>query len=753
MAELKWSNVDGSNMTQGLAALQNAEKTMFNRVVGLTDGLSNHLGVMQKGLNDAHDYRKEQNTQDIINELMKTESLEELDRLKQSGLTDAYKLRQKYGTEIDISKINKATSTWAADTDARAMARDSLLDFSDEGKQALDQYQKLMAQGKPKEAIDFVVKSKLSNKMKNQIFDTGLDQLNKNRAHQASERDKAIEIAGEANKARTALSMAQAETERLRQAISASQPNISPQMLEIQLAKNPEYQKALAKESQAAMSLDNVTNTYGGLYRQITGTDLQLSNPQSVQKSQGNSLGSNQSNQQPVNSNIALSAVQAALGGVNTAINSISLEPKISEAQTRTNADTNRQGQFTQDAFRKAEEGTATATNTYPSELELVDKFVSGKGSNEEFVKGLKEGKLDGFLESVGIPLETIQGLTNGTISPQQFGKYLQDTKKTLTQPRVLQKLYAGNINGENLFINGNQKETASMFTDVARNLGTSPVYTSKFNSKVTFDPINNEGNREEHLRSFKQVLPHISQGIADDHILTSWFEKGLTKGFSPSYLMAGLETVVQKAMDRNGTKDAKDVLAGEFDFSTTSNDWDTLNRLTDHVNPKLVNQATERARLLNGQLEGSGTVLAIQTLGGILNGKDANGNVTGRALHHEENITKSIDERLGLLSNTFAGEDDFEKAQRISSGIRQALDGDRVIRHRVISKRHNTNTEDLPMLKKLAEQAKESLKDLPKGSSLGNTRGELQESSSALNSRIKQLEAQIEAQKKKDEK
>ena len=77
--------------------------------------------------------------------------------------------------------------------------------------------------------------------MKNKIFDTGLDQLNRDRASQTSERDKAIEIAGEANKARTALSMAQAETERLRQAISASQPNINPQMLEIQLAKNPEY--------------------------------------------------------------------------------------------------------------------------------------------------------------------------------------------------------------------------------------------------------------------------------------------------------------------------------------------------------------------------------------------------------------------------------------------------------------------------------------------------------------------------------
>lgn len=152
MAELKWNNVDGSNTTQGLLAYQNAEKTMYDRVKDFTGGLQNHLGVMQEGLNKAHEYRKDQNTQDIINQMLNTENLDSLKQAQASGLADSFNLRNRFGSEVDLSKINQAKASWVSDTEARANKINSAKDYSDAAVQLRSQVEAKIASGEVEEA-------------------------------------------------------------------------------------------------------------------------------------------------------------------------------------------------------------------------------------------------------------------------------------------------------------------------------------------------------------------------------------------------------------------------------------------------------------------------------------------------------------------------------------------------------------------------------------------------------------------------
>lgn len=782
MAELKWSNVNGSDMTGALEVYRRASNTMYNRTTDLVNGLQNHLGNMQKGKESEYNRIKDENTQNILNQMANADSLSDLDSMVQ--LADANALRQKYGTQIDMSKINQAKASLASDTYNRANSKDSLLDYDPQAKEVLNQYYQLMASGKPEEATKLVASSSLSNKTKNQIFDTGLEQLNKDRTYHTQRQDKALEIGSEIRKSELAYINAQQAVEQyenqVRQISGANSESFY-------FRDNPDYQKLVLARDQAKNNYDALYGTYAPQFEQITGTKYQSSipnisgsntQPQPQQVTEANRV------QQALNNNnqvtTASEALQSAILGVNTINNTLGSNTNVGISKRALEAE---KAQARQDNFKKFIPASdqinreIMANPVYADSVNMISDIVSGKAKDTDVAKMMKDPRFLTVLDKAGFPKETLDSIYNGTVSPQSFKAKVKETIDFFNSGEVQENLYATALYGKNLFTGENQSDTSRVLTDVLKNIGTSSVYNSKYAKDASFNTINKESNREANFREFKKQLPYLSQGTYDDSRLESWFAEGLEKGFEPAYLAASLETVINNAMKRTGKDKPEDVLAGIFDYSKNSktvNDYNTLERLTKDINPNVLSDTTEKARELNRQLAEGGNFMALSVLGGSFIDTDENGRAVGRAMTGSENISQNIERKWGLGGNSVYSVSDTERGKRTAEAIQRQLDSKQrnynavsdkyfnhqnkdydqnlsdeerqILRAEELNRLEAEEKDNLPFLRELALQAREDLASLPKGGSLGNTEKELKKSLSELEKKIKSLE---EKQKK----
>lgn len=181
MAEIKWNNIDGSNMNQGLQLYQNAEKTMYDRVKDFTGGLQDHLKTMQQGLNNQYEWERQKNTDDYINQMMQADSLEAIQQMKEGTTAEA--LRNRYGDKVDMSKVNQARSTWVNDVKQRADNLDALKDNTDAAIKLKAQVDQLMLEGRVTEAQQLLSQNAgvLSNKTVDALLLRGQERYFKDR--------------------------------------------------------------------------------------------------------------------------------------------------------------------------------------------------------------------------------------------------------------------------------------------------------------------------------------------------------------------------------------------------------------------------------------------------------------------------------------------------------------------------------------------------------------------------------------------
>lgn len=779
MAELKWSNVNGSDITNALEVYQRASNTMFDRTTNLVNGLQNHLGNMQRGKESEYNHQKEMNTQDVLNQLANSDSLGDLDSMVQ--LADANALRERYGTQIDMSKINQAKSTLAKDTYDRANSKDSLLDYDPQAKEVLNQYYQLMASGKPEEATKLVANSNLSNKTKNTIFETGLQQLNSDRAYNTQQRDTALKIGSDIRKAEMDYMNAQS-------AIDQFEANLDARGIidKSNFYKQPEYQKLILARDQAKANYDSIYGTYAPTFEQITGTKYkgligemsgspqQPTEPRQVNPNEVQSV--QQGLQNPQQNTIDPTAIQAGLQGVNSVYNTLGStnEVVLSQKTLEANNRQKQQNNFVQNIVPR----TDSLYREVMSDPAFADAYngykaiISGEAKDTDIRKTMSDPNFLAMLEKAGWHRDTIASVANGTISPQSLRAKLKETSDFFNSGEIKNNLYSSVLYKDNLFTGENKADVSRDLTDVTSNLGSSTVYNSKFAKGISFNSINKESNRDATYRQFKKTLPYLSQGDWDDTILEAWFEDGLKRGFEPTYLVASLETVIQRAMERTGTESPKDVLAGIFDYSygnKTSNDYNSLERLTKDINPNLLRDTLDRGRELNRQLEEGKDFLALQVLGGSLISKDKNGNYTGLPMTGSENISKLIDDKWGLAGNSIHSNAGTERARETANLIQKQLnkknedyqsisskyfdhsnknydsslsDEERqILRAEELNRLESQEVNDLPVLRELKKQAKEDLMNMSKGGSLGNTKKELEKSLAEVEKKIKEIE------------
>lgn len=235
MAELKWSNVNGSDMTDALVAYQNADRTMFGRTTHLVNGLQNLLGDMQKGKESEYNRIKDENTQNILNQMANADSLSDLDSMAQ--LADGNILRDKFGSQINMNQINQAKSTWAKDVHDRAENRDNLQDFTPEQKELMGKIQQSLLVGDTTTATELLNSSNFSNKTKSNM----LNSIYKARQDNIDFNLKIAENQGKLANTNQAIQAKQSELQAYRNEFIRLNGNIEG--VDAMLAKDPTYQK------------------------------------------------------------------------------------------------------------------------------------------------------------------------------------------------------------------------------------------------------------------------------------------------------------------------------------------------------------------------------------------------------------------------------------------------------------------------------------------------------------------------------
>lgn len=152
MAELKWTNVDGGNMNSALTGVLTAENTMYSRIKDLNQVAQDQLNAMQTGIEKQWEFEREQNTQEILNQMYNANSIEEMRALQKKGLDNANTLTTKYGTQIDLSKINQAKASWVSDSFNRQKTLDEAQDYTEVAKKRKAEITQLVMEGKTSEA-------------------------------------------------------------------------------------------------------------------------------------------------------------------------------------------------------------------------------------------------------------------------------------------------------------------------------------------------------------------------------------------------------------------------------------------------------------------------------------------------------------------------------------------------------------------------------------------------------------------------
>lgn len=239
MAEIKWSNVDGSALNGAVSNANSAVNNYVRTLFGIGSNVEDFTDKLQKRSDETAKWNRNQNTQQIINQMHNADSLDAMNQLQAQGIGNAQNALNQFGGQVDLAALNEAKATWATDTEKRASAKDSLLDYSPEQKALMSEIQNDILTGNIEAAQAKLNTGKFSNKQKSDLV---------NSVYKAQENNKEFNLkyadtAGKFANSQLEYQKAQAEVKKYENEFLAANDDTS--VSRALLAKDPTYLKLL----------------------------------------------------------------------------------------------------------------------------------------------------------------------------------------------------------------------------------------------------------------------------------------------------------------------------------------------------------------------------------------------------------------------------------------------------------------------------------------------------------------------------
>lgn len=239
MAEIKWSNVDGSALNGAVSNANNAVNNYVRTLFGIGSNVEDFTDKLQKRSDETAKWNRNQNTQQIISKMHDADSLDAMNQLQAQGIGNAQNALNQFGGQVDLAALNEAKATWATDTEKRASAKDSLLDYSPEQKELMSEIQNDILTGNIEAAQAKLNTGKFSNKQKSDLV---------NSVYKAQENNKEFNLkyadtAGKFANSQLEYQKAQAEVQKYENEFLAANDDTS--VSRALLAKDPTYLKLL----------------------------------------------------------------------------------------------------------------------------------------------------------------------------------------------------------------------------------------------------------------------------------------------------------------------------------------------------------------------------------------------------------------------------------------------------------------------------------------------------------------------------
>lgn len=239
MAEIKWSNVDGSALNGAVSNANSAVNNYGRTLFGIGSNVEDFTDKLQKRSDETAKWNRNQNTQQIISKMHDADSLDAMNQLQAQGIGNAQNALNQFGGQVDLAALNEAKATWATDTEKRASAKDSLLDYSPEQKELMSEIQNDILTGNIEAAQAKLNTGKFSNKQKSDLV---------NSVYKAQENNKEFNLkyadtAGKFANSQLEYQKAQAEVQKYENEFLAVNDDTS--VSRALLAKDPTYLKLL----------------------------------------------------------------------------------------------------------------------------------------------------------------------------------------------------------------------------------------------------------------------------------------------------------------------------------------------------------------------------------------------------------------------------------------------------------------------------------------------------------------------------
>lgn len=239
MAEIKWSNVDGSALNGAVSNANSAVNNYVRTLFGIGSNVEDFTDKLQKRSDETAKWNRNQNTQQIISKMHDADSLDAMNQLQAQGIGNAQNALNQFGGQVDLAALNEAKATWATDTEKRASAKDSLLDYSPEQKELMSEIQNDILTGNIEAAQAKLNTGKFSNKQKSDLV---------NSVYKAQENNKEFNLkyadtAGKFANSQLEYQKAQAEVQKYENDFRAN--NGDTEVSRALLAKDPTYLKLL----------------------------------------------------------------------------------------------------------------------------------------------------------------------------------------------------------------------------------------------------------------------------------------------------------------------------------------------------------------------------------------------------------------------------------------------------------------------------------------------------------------------------
>nr|DAS92627.1 MAG TPA: hypothetical protein [Caudoviricetes sp.] len=239
MAEIKWSNVDGSALNGAVSNANSGVNNYVRTLFGIGSNVEDFTDKLQKRSDETAKWNRNQNTQQIISKMHDADSLNAMNQLQAQGIGNAQNALNQFGGQVDLAALNEAKATWATDTEKRASAKDSLLDYSPEQKALMSEIQNDILTGNVEGAQAKLNSSNFSNKQKSDLV---------NSVYKAQENNKDFNLkyadtAGKFANSQLEFQKAQAEAQKYENDFYAN--NGKTEVSKALLSKDPTYLKLL----------------------------------------------------------------------------------------------------------------------------------------------------------------------------------------------------------------------------------------------------------------------------------------------------------------------------------------------------------------------------------------------------------------------------------------------------------------------------------------------------------------------------